>query len=286
MQIELQGFGKFSPKCVLLVAVLLALGAQGCAHKGSPAASAAPQEAAKVEGQVAVQPEGAIPPPPPIVEQPALDRLKIMSAKLAAAKAFTYHSRSSVERPGKTGQFLTHFIEAEVVLQRPNKLRATVAGDIPGFQFFYEGANISALDPAKNLYATASAPGTIDEMLPFLIEKAGIDFPAADFLVSNPYAEMTKDLTHAIVVGPSKVNGVVCEHFAFMNPSANWEVWIESGNSALPRRVAVTYKTVENFPRFQVEFLDWNFKPKLNASEFVFKKPAGAKQIEFEPRAD
>lgn len=284
MMIERHEAKTFSPGRAVLVAAVLALGAQGCAHKGPPPTAA--QEAAKPAEPVAAKPAEAIPAPPPVVEQPALDRLKAMSDKLAAAKAFTYRSRSILEMPAKTGQFLTHFAESDVALQRPNKLRATVAGDVLGFQFYYDGANISALDPTKNLYATASAPGTIDEMLPFLMEKAGIEFPAADFLVSNPYAEMTKDLTHAIVVGTTKVNGIPCEHFAFMSPAANWEVWIESGNGALPRRVAVTYKTVENFPRFQVEFLDWNLKPKLNASEFVFKKPGGAKQIEFGSRVD
>lgn len=266
----------FLPARVVAVATIFALGAQGCAHKGAPA-----QEAAKPAEPVAAKPAETIPAPPPIVEQAALDRLKVMSDKLAAAKAFTYKSRSSVERPAKTGQFLTHFIEAEVVLQRPNKLRSTVAGDVPGFQFYYDGVNISAFDPAKKFYASASAPGTIDAMLPFLMEKAGIDFPASDFLASNPYAEMTKGLTHAIVVGPSKVNGAACDHFAFMGPASNWEVWIDSGPSALPCRVAVTYKTVENFPRFQVEFLDWNLNPKVSAGEFVFNKPTDAKQIEF-----
>jgi len=268
----------------ILAAIAFALAAQGCAHRGQAPAAAPAPETAQAPAQPAA-PAAETPAPPPVVEQPALDRLKAMSDKLAAAKAFTYRARSTVELPAKTGQFLTHFIESEVALERPNKLRSNVAGEVPSFQFYYDGANISALDPQKNFYATAAAPGTIDEMLPFVIEKAGIDFPAADLLFSNPYAEMTKSLSHAIVVGPAKVNGVACEHFAFMGPAANWEIWIDAGESALPRRMAVTYKTVENLPRFQVEFFDWNLKPKANPAQFVFKKPAGAKPIEFGARA-
>jgi hypothetical protein len=262
------------PRRAALAAAALVLGA--CAHKGPP------PEAAKPAGPPAAAPVSeALPPPPPIVEQAALDRLKAMSDKLAAAKAFTYKARSTVELPAKTGQFLTHFLESETALQRPDKLYAKVSGDVAGFQLYYDGASVAALDPQKNLYATLPAPATIDAMLPFLVEKTGIDFPSADFMYSNPYAEMTKDLTHAIVVGPAKVNGVPTEHFAFMGPAANWEIWIDTGESALPRRVAVTYKTVENFPRFQVEYLEWNLKPKLSPGQFVFKKPAGAKPIEF-----
>ena len=276
---QAQSFNMISSGRWLMAAVALALGAQGCAHKGPPPANMAPQESGKP-----VAPVAAVPAPPPVIEQQALDRLKTMSDKLAAAKAFTYHARSTVEQPAKTGQFLTRFIESDVALQRPDKLRVLLTGDLPNFQFFYDGSNATAFDAAKNLYATAKAPATIDAMLPFVMDLAGIDFPAADFLVSDPYAEMTKDLTHAIVVGPAKVNGIATEHFAFIGPAANWEIWIDAGESALPRRVAVTYKTVENFPRFHVEFFDWNLKPNTNPGQFVFKRPAGAKQIEFGSR--
>jgi len=234
--------------------------------------------------KIAKPAEQPAPAPAPIIEQSALDHLKAMSDKLAAAKSFTYHARSTLEAPAKTGQFLTHFIESEVALQRPNKLRSSVTGDLPHYQFYYDGATVSALDGQKGLYATSKAPGTIDEMLPFVMEKAGIDFPSADFLMSNPYAELTKGLTHAIVVGHAMVNGTPCEHFAYMSPAANWEVWIDA--NSLPRRLATTYKSVVNFPRHQVEYLDWNLKPKLNASQFVFKKPEGAREIEFGAKAD
>ena len=43
----------------------------------------------------------------------------------------------------------------------------------------------------------------------------------------------------------------------------------------------VTYTDVQNYPRFLVEFSDWNLKPKLTPGLFVFKKPSNAKQIEF-----
>jgi hypothetical protein len=56
--------------------------------------------------------------------------------------------------------------------------------------------------------------------------------------------------------------------------------WIDTGKSALPRRLVVTYTEVQNFPRFLVEFSDWNLQPKLAASRFAFKKPSNAKQIE------
>ena len=77
------------------------------------------------------------------------------------------------------------------------------------------------------------------------------------------------------------VNGVPAEHFAYMEPVIDWEIWIESGNNALPLRLAMTNKQVPNFLRFLVEFSDWNLNPKLNSDTFVFKIPANSKLIEF-----
>lgn len=59
------------------------------------------------------------------------------------------------------------------------------------------------------------------------------------------------------------------------------EIWIGSGKKALPLRLVMIYKQVPNFPRFLVEYADWNLNPKLSANTFVFKIPANAKQIEF-----
>jgi hypothetical protein len=40
----------------------------------------------------------------------------------------------------------------------------------------------------------------------------------------------------------------------------NWEIWIESGERALPRRLAITYTGETNFPRSLVEFSHWNLR--------------------------
>ena len=270
-------------KRTVLSVMVFAFVTQGCANQ----AIAPNQESAAVTAPTEVPAKGApqsfkpAPPPAPMVEQYALDRLKQMSDKLAATQAFTYRSSSSIEMSAVTGQFLTFFIDSEVALQRPNKLRVDLSGDLSTVQLYFDGANVSAFDPKNNLHADAHALATIDDVLDFVINKARINFPSGDFLYSNPYAVMSKDLTHAIIVGPSMVNGVPCEHFAYMNPSINWEVWVAKGTNALPMRLAMTYKKAPNFPRFLIEFADWNLNPKLNADTFVFKAPANAKQIEF-----
>jgi hypothetical protein len=249
--------------------LVLALPALGSAQE-SQAPPSAPTQAAP-----------QTPAPTPVMEPQALDRLKRMSATLGAAKALTYRSRSTVEVPANTGQFVTLFATSDVALQRPNKLYVHVTGEVPNFDFYYNGTTITAFAPQKQAYSVANAPATIDATLKFTMDKAGIQFPSADVMYSDPYAMLTKELTNAFVVGPATVDGVACEHLAFMGPGVHWETWIDTGKSALPRRLVVTYTEVQNFPRFLVEFSDWNLQPKLAASRFVFNKPRNATQIEF-----
>jgi hypothetical protein len=253
-----------------------ALALTGCAHPGKTPQPAAPAAAAT---QPAAAPENA---PHPVLDTKALDLLKRMGETLASAKSYSYRSQGSAEVPASTGQFLTFFANNQITLERPNKLRAQVGGDVPGFQITYDGSKVWAYDPAKNLYATADAPATIDETLKLLMDKAGIHFPAADLLVNDPYAAMSKGVTSAFLAGQTLVDGHPCDHLALMGPGVNWEIWIDSGATAVPRRLAITYKETANFPRYRVDFYDWKLNPKLPASQFAFKPPKDAKQTSFE----
>jgi len=154
---------------------------------------------------------------------------------------------------------------------------------VPNFDFTYDGSTIAAYAPNNNVYSISKAPDTIDAMLPFLEKASGIRFASADLLFTDPYAVLTKGVSSAVVVGSDVVQGEPCEHLAFRAPGVNWEVWIESGARALPRRLVITYTNVTNFPRSLVEFSHWNLHPWLTDSAFDFKKPAGAKETAFLP---
>ena len=215
------------------------------------------------------------------IDPKALAPLKRMSATLAAAKAFTYHSKSILEVPAVTGQFLTLFATGEIALKRPDKLRARLGGDAPAFDFYYDGATVSAFAPGTKVFSVSKAPATIDAMLSGLQEETGIRFASAPLLYSNPYRILTRGLTSGVVVGPSTVDGTACEHLAFRSPGVDWEIWIETASRALPRRLVVTFTDQPNSPRTVVEFSRWNLHPWLGQRDFVFHKPDGVQEIPF-----
>lgn len=215
------------------------------------------------------------------IDSKALELLKRMSSTLGSAKAFAYRSRSVIEVPARTGQYITLFSSADVALRRPDKLRARLSGEAPHFDFYFDGSTATAFAPGGKVFSEVKAPPTIDAMLPELQRETGIRFVSAPLLFSNPYEVLTRGLISGLVVGSTTVNGIPCEHLAFRSPGVNWEIWIESGRRALPWRLAATFTDRANFPRTLVEFLSWNLSPWLKSSDFVFRKPAGAREIPF-----
>ena len=215
------------------------------------------------------------------IEPQALEILKRMSATLGAAKAFTFHSRSVIEVPIRTGQFITMFSSAEVSLKRPDKLRARLRGEAPHFDFYFDGTTASAFAPKDKVYSATKAPPTVDTMLPELQQETGIRFVTAPLLFTDPYEVLTRRLISGVVVGSASVRGIPCYHLAFRSPGVNWEIWIEAGKRALPWRLAATFTDRTNFPRTLVEFTRWNLQPWLNSRHFVFSKPAGGREIPF-----
>lgn len=222
-------------------------------------------------------------PPTPTPAQYALGLLKRSTDRLSAATNFTFKTTSSVEVTSPVGQALNYFSSAEVAVHRPNKLMAKKTGDGPTFDLYYDGKTFGAVDAKMKLYAQMSAPPTLDELIPLVLAKTGIQFPYADVLYSDIYGAVTKDLTYAYWVGKTTVDGVACDHLAFAGPGIEWQIWLGPEKDPLPRRLAVTYLAVERQPRFLVNFSDWNLKARLSDKRFEFKQPADAKPIEFRP---
>jgi hypothetical protein len=264
-------------KKISLLLVITAFTLQGCATPPEKKSQNEPSQAATTPATKPI----VEPAPAPVVEQYALDRLKQMSNKLIASKTFSYHSKSAIELQSDTGQFVTFFTEAEVALQRPNKLHMAVSGDTPNIHLYFDGTKAAAIDADSNIYAVSTPLSNIDEMLNYVMTKAQISFPSADLMYSDPYANMTKNLTDATVVGDSMINGVPVEHFAYREPTIDWEIWIAKGEKAVPLRLAMTYRQLKERPSFLVEFTDWKLNLTLKANTFAFKAPANGKQIEF-----
>src|SRR5262245_31593013 len=67
----------------------------------------------------------------------AIELLKAMSARLAAARTLSFTATSSYESPSRVGAPLIYMTLSEVMLQRPDKLRVITPYDGPASEFYY-----------------------------------------------------------------------------------------------------------------------------------------------------
>ncbi len=96
--------------------------------------------------------------PKPDLEPKAIELLKAVSERLAAAHTLSFTAVQLAESPSRQGPPLAYATKTEATLQRPDKLRVITSGDGPASEFYYNGKTMMAYAPSGNLLAVADAP--------------------------------------------------------------------------------------------------------------------------------
>src|SRR5204863_3914221 len=146
---------------------------------------------AKKKGKPAAAEASPAPEPSPALEPKAIEILKAASSRLAAARTLKFNAVHFYESSSRHGHPLAFTTKSQVALQRPDKLRVFMSADGPASEFYYDGKKMMAYAPAENLVAIADAPGTLDAALEQAYNSAAIYFPFADWIVADPYKEMS-----------------------------------------------------------------------------------------------
>jgi hypothetical protein len=250
-------------------AVVLAVAASAI----SPSAPAAgPQTPAQVGGSSAraktIEPEAIA----------ALDR---MAGYLRVLRAFQIQAAVTIDEVMADGQKIELESEANLIAQRPDRLRLEVASDRQQRFFFYDGKAFTLWAPRMSYYATVPAPATLVELADVLESKYDIELPLVDLFRWGTSESDETSITAARDVGPSAVGGITCEQYAFRQPGLDWQLWIQSGDYPLPKKVVLTTTTDEARPRYSAVYT-WNLAPSYDASAFTFVPPTDAHRITIE----
>ncbi len=241
------------------------------------AQTTAPAAAAKPARPAAKKP--AAPAYKLVVEPKAMDLLKAMSAKVAAAKAMTFTATVGYEFPSKLGPPIAYTMRYDVAMQRPDRLKVVMPGDGPASEFYYDGKTMMAYAPAENLVAVADAPPTIDAALMKAYSSAAIFFPFTDLLVTDPYAAMTDGVILAFYIGASEVvGGVKTDMLAWANKDVFLQIWI-GVDDKLPRRVRAIYAADPLQLRNELDFTNWQLDPAIASETFKSQKALAAPRI-------
>ncbi|MGO8969260.1 MAG: DUF2092 domain-containing protein [Myxococcaceae bacterium] len=230
-----------------------------------------------------VPPSGATSDATPF-EPAAFDVLRRMSAFLSSSQTLAFTVKGYSEELATTGQQVAFYRTSRVQLQRPDRARIDVRGDITNVSLWYDGKTVTLFDPVRKTFGRTASPPTVDQTIDFLRDKYDAVFTISPLLTSDPFAVMSQGLVTAFVVGKAQVDGVECDQLAFTERDVDWQLWVERGRRPLPRRIAVTFKSVPGAPREILDLSDWKLGGSVPPKDFVFTPPPGSTRAEMMPQ--
>jgi hypothetical protein len=212
------------------------------------------------------------------IDADAVNALEKMGAYLRTLKTFQVNATVSTEDVLDDGQKVQSTKRVNLVAQRPNRMRVEISDERQPRTFYYDGKSFTMWAPTTLFYATVDAPPTINELVNQLDEKYDIDVPFVDlFRWGTPESDV-RALTSAMDMGPSAIDGVTCEQYLFRQDGLDWQIWIQSGEFPLPRKLVITTTTDEARPQHQSVYV-WNLAPSVSDDAFAFTAPPDAKKI-------
>ena len=162
-------------------------------------------------------------------------------------------------------------------MQRPNKLRAELQGDLRTRTIVYDGEKLSMYSPDDAAYVRVATVSNLADLIGSLLD-AGVEMPMIDVLYQGAVGNLTQNVSGGAVVGESVIDGVACDHLAFRQSNVDWQLWVQKGEQALPRKIVITTRFEVGDPQYQVT-MHWNLKPKVSDATFKFTAPANASEV-------
>jgi hypothetical protein len=244
----------------------------GAAPVGTTGTTAPAQPDAAAASSTAIASDAAIE-----RDADAIKALEDMSNYLRTLKAIQVHATTSRDEVLIDGQNVTFSGTVDMIAERPNHLRVEVINDKQHRMYFDDGKTFSVWARRVNYYATIPAPPTLRELADKLSDQYNLQMPLADLFYWGDQ-KSTGDIVGAIDVGAAQVDGTTCEHYAFRQKGADWQVWIQEGDYPLPRKLVITTTTDPARPRY-TSVIAWNLAPSFDDAAFTFEPPKDAKRI-------
>jgi hypothetical protein len=212
----------------------------------------------------------------------AREILMRMAAYLGGAKGYSVSLRAGYDAVQKSGQKIEFNESRKITLARPDRLRVEgERSDGAKSQVVFNGKEITLVDGANNVYATAPQPGNIDHSVVHFVSDLGMRLPLAMLLLTRMPSELEARVKTVDIVEKATIFGKPAHHLAARTDTADFQVWVADGDQPLPLRVVITYKKAPGQPQFWAQFSDWNMAPAVNDATFTAQIPAGAQKVAF-----
>lgn len=214
----------------------------------------------------------------PTIDTSAVNALKRMGTYLRTLNAFQIEADVTTEEVLRDGQKVQLENHVQLVASRPNRLRVEVSSDRKERLFVFDGKQFTLFAPRQKFYSTIDAPPTIVELATLLEDKYDVDLPLVDLFRWGTSDEQIRAIRAAKNIGPSTIDDITCQHYAFRQDGLDWQVWIQNGAYPLPLRIVLTTLTDEARPQHRAQY-SWNLAPSFNEAAFAVQPPDDFKKI-------
>jgi hypothetical protein len=213
--------------------------------------------------------------------QDAAKILKAMTDYVSSQKTISVTFDTDIEVITGDLQKIQFASSGQMLLSRPDKIRAHRTGGYADVELVFDGKTLSVLGKNVNAYAQTESAGSIDQLVARLRNQFGVAIPGADLLLSHAYDEMMQDVLDGKHIGLGVIDGVECDHLAFRTNDVDWQLWVEVGSRPIPRKYVITSKAVTGAPQYTLRIKDWKTDVQVPPDAFAFTGPANAKKVEF-----
>lgn len=219
-----------------------------------------------------------------IIDVRAEEQIRRMANYLKGLKQFRFEVDAVSDDYLVEDELIQRSRRIAVSVQRPQRVHSVVTSDKGSRDYWFDGAHLTYLSDDDTVYSVVDIPGDIDTWLDTLADKYGIVVPVLEFLSEDSFQWLMGSVTDAEYVGETTLGGEKCVQLAFRQPTLDWQIWISTGDAALPRKLVIRYKLLEGYPQYSATFTKWETNPSFPAADLDAKIPTGATQVEFQPR--
>ena len=209
-----------------------------------------------------------------------VDIYRQAAAQVAAATAMSFHVEKRYDVVLLDGAKIEYSGALDAYANSTGGFFLDYGDDLSSRRAWYDGKEMTLLDPINNMYAKTSASGSNAEALIQVSEEHGLEMPLAP-LLKRKLTDNFEALGEASYLGIHDADGEACHHLLFRGESKDLQVWVSTGEQALLRKLVVTFWDIEGAPQEALTISEWNLDAEIAADVFAAKIPEDALLIEF-----
>jgi hypothetical protein len=212
------------------------------------------------------------------IDPVAIKALEGMGAFLRDQPTFNVQLTIETDHVLPSGQKIRVPARGELLVRRPDHLRAAIRSDRKEREFFYDGKTLVMNGPQLGYYARIPAPPTILELADTIQGRYGLELPMVDLFRWGTDEADIGQITAAAFVGTAKLDGVDTDQYAFRQPGLDWQIWIDHGDRPLPHKIVLTTTDDKTRPERSIA-MRWDLHAKAEDAQFAFTPPDDSREI-------